>query len=1054
MNNITHWLKNILTSIFLVILFSSFSYLELSAQFTVELTVLDGAVTTTCTDNILFIPILGQPSWGVAIEDEPVKFYSNDCPNLIAYPNQDVVHYSTTVNCLSDLNGGELFVCLWAFENDLDGIFDDPCDLTPNESDKGCLEVLCSNFLLPQPGTEITYTLDNSNFILTPANSNLASIGSVTFKIAVSEDAGNSNLATNDRICNAIELPVNASGMITEQYNNYCTTNIDDPITGFNTTNSVWFKFTPSESRDVLITVDSDLPEALGGDPIDPELAVFFVPTDECDGELVEVANQNSPNNGNFEFLDLECLNPKLTYYILVDGSDEDSTGIFSITVVERPFPSPIEIDTFICRGEVLNVGDRSYANTGVYLDTILNGECVEILETSLVVVEPVELELRIGSLARGEGEGGGAVIASTQFGTGDYDYAWSDGQTNQVGNNLIGGVSYCVTVTDNNAGCSADTCFIMEFPIPITADVINDTLNCAADETGQIQLAITAGKPPYQYRLQGIDDPSIIINGVITTNDSIFSIEGIPLGTFNIFVNNAESVQSFEAAVTAPIPISINLLDQIDIDCAGNASGRLQVEISGGTGALNTDWRFNPDDVSADMIPGFFVPTVPIGLNLINLPASEYVLFVNDENNCRDSATYTIREPEAAILNFTNVLPVDCFGEMNGQATITSNEPIVSVRWSNGETTETATALDAQIHTVTLVNDMGCESTDSLFIPQPSNALVANIEIMEEIACGGDTNGVLADATFGGNGNYEYIWSNGATSDFIDNLPAGTYDLIVRDEKGCVDDTTVTLLEPIPLDAMVSSQDVTCPAGDNSGIVFFNNPTGGTAPYQFAVNNQSFSNNMEITNLSADSYTALMRDDNGCEKAFDPIIINNPPEVTVNLGADMEINLGQIIELEASTNRLVSYEWFSTDSLDCLDCATVSARPTGNAQFSVIVTDEITGCTAEDELSVLVLKTRRLFVPNAFSPNGDGINDQLTLFGAEEVSKILRFEIYSRDGALVFKRDNFNLTNGIGWDGAYNGQALSTDVFIYFAEVEFVDDVTEIFKGDFTLIR
>ena len=1047
MNSITYWQKNIGTLSFLIFLFSSLSHLELSAQFTVELTVIEGTASTTCTDGVFF-QVPGDPTWGVAVNSEPPKFYSNDCPNLIA-PNQGIVHFSTTTNCLSDLSGGELQVCLWAFDNDLNGLFDDPCALTP-DSNKGCPEVPCADFILPPPGTEMTYTLDESNFALEPGQV-LTSSGSVTFKITVSEDLGN-NTATNDLICNAIELPV-VTGAAIDEFNNYCTTSIDDPITGFNTSNTVWFKFTPSESGNVFISLVSDLPEALGGDPIDPELAIFYAPTDECDGELVEVINQNSPNNGTSEFLELECLNPKLTYYILVDGSNQDATGIFSLAVADRGFPAPIEIDTFICRGEVLDVGDRSYANTGVYLDTLLNGECVEILETSLVVVEPIELDLR-SNPARGEGEGGGVVVASAQLGTGDYDYAWSDGQTNQVANNLIGGEPYCVTVTDNNAGCSADTCFIMEFPIPITADVINDTLNCTGDETGQIQLAITAGKPPYQYRLQGIDDPSIIINGVITTNDSIFSIEGIPLGTFNIFVNNTESVQSFEAEVTAPNPISINLLDQTNIDCAGSASGSIQVAISGGTGALNTDWRFNPDDVSVDMIPGFFVPTVPIGLNLINLPASEYTLFVRDENGCRDSATYTITEPEAAILNFTNVLPVDCFGETNGQATITSNEPIVSVLWSNGETTETATALDAQIHTVTLVNDRGCESVDSLFIPQPSNALIANIDVMEEIACGGDSNGVLADATFGGNGNYEYIWSNGATTDFIDNLPAGTYDLIVRDEKGCVDDTTVTLLEPIPLDAMVSSQDVTCPAGDNSGIVIFNNPTGGTAPYQFAVNNQGFSNNMEIANLSADTYTALMRDDNGCEKAFDPITINNPPEVTVNLGADMEITLGQTIELKATANRLVSYEWFSTDSLDCLDCATVSARPTTNAQFRVIVTDEITGCTAEDELSVLVLKTRRLFVPNAFSPNGDGINDQLTLFGAEEVSRILRFEIYSRDGALVFKRDNFNLANGIGWDGAYNGQALSTDVFIYFAEVEFIDNVTEIFKGDFTLIR
>jgi len=1048
MNSITQWLKYIARALFLVIIILSISSLELSAQFTVELTVIEGTASTTCTDGIFAGP--GEPNWGVAVDSEPVKFYSNTCPNQTPYPNQDIVHYSTTVDCISDLSGGELFVCLWAFDNDISN-FSDRCAFTPDQSNKGCLEVLCGDFIIPQPGTEATYTLDNSNFVLDPANSVLESTGTLTFKIAVSEDIGNNNIATNDRICNAIELPVATSGTITERYNNYCTTNIGDPLTGFNVTNSVWFKFTPSQSRRVFINVDGGTP-ALSADPIDPEVAVFYTPTDECDGELIEVINQNSPNIGNFEFLALECLNPKLTYYILVDGSNSDPTGIFSITVAERGYPTPISRDTFVCRGTVLDVGDRSYANTGVYLDTLVNGDCVEVLETSLVVVEPVTLDLRVGSLARGEGEGGGAVNASAQFGTGAYDFQWSNGQTNQVANNLIGGEQYCVTLTDRNAGCSVDTCFIMEFPIPITADVINDTLDCADSEFGQIPFTITAGKPPYQYRLQGIDDPSVIVNGVITKNDSIFLIEDIPVGTFNIFVDNAEGGQRFDAEVTAPTPISINLLEQINPDCAGGSDGRLHIEANGGTGELGATWSFDPDIFDVTSALNTFDFSVPIGLK--DLIAAEYTVTVYDENGCLDSATYIITEPEAPTLSFTNVQPVDCFGESNGQATITSNETIASVVWSNGETTETVTNLAAEIHKVTLINDMGCESTDSIFIPQPSTALVATIDIMETIACGGDTNGVLADASIGGNGNYEYIWSTGATADFIDNLPAGSYDLTVRDEKGCVDDTTVTLMEPIPIDATIASQDVTCPGGENSGILNFNNPTGGTAPYRFSINNQSFINNMEITNLSAGTYAVLMQDDKGCEKTFDPVVINNPPEVTVNLGADMDITLGQTVELKATANRIVTYEWFTTDSLNCLDCATVSALPFSNANYSVRVTDEMTGCTAEDEISIAVLKTRKLFVPNAFSPNGDGINDDLNIFGGPEITKVLRFEIYSRDGALVYRKDNFDLGNGIGWDGEYQGQKLSTDVFIYFVEVEFIDKAVEIFKGDFTLIR
>jgi len=93
------------------------------------------------------------------------------------------------------------------------------------------------------------------------------------------------------------------------------------------------------------------------------------------------------------------------------------------------------------------------------------------------------------------------------------------------------------------------------------------------------------------------------------------------------------------------------------------------------------------------------------------------------------------------------------------------------------------------------------------------------------------------------------------------------------------------------------------------------------------------------------------------------------------------------------------------------LDCATISARPFSSTDYTVRVTDNETGCTAEDAITIAVLQSRKLFVPNAFSPNGDGKNE--------------------------FER-----------------QKLSTDVFIYFAEVEFIDGVREVFSGDFTLIR
>ncbi|MEM1121316.1 MAG: gliding motility-associated C-terminal domain-containing protein [Bacteroidota bacterium] len=995
-------------------------------QYTIEVTVLSGGSTTTCTDGIFNAP--GEPMWGVAIEDEPVQFYDNTCDNLIPYPNTDYIHFTRVVDCLSDLNEGELFVCLWTFDNDL-GAFN-KCNLTQDKANKGCPEVPCGSFGLPLPGRDSIYNFD-------PTEPNLSSNGFLHFRIAVSEDASDRPNLTNDDLCNAIPIPVVTSSNNIAQYTNVCATSKNDPPTtaGMNITNSVWFSFSPTDSRSVFINIDSDQ-----DDPIQPEMTVFVAPTNNCSDNLVEVPSQRRPGGVNSVFYTLDCLNPKSTYYIMVDGTDADPTGIFSIVAAEGPYPASVPIDTVICRGDVYQIGNSSYANSGTYIDTVItNDDCVAIFASNLRVVEGVQLRLDVGDLARGEGQTGGVMVASAQFGTGSYEYNWSNGATNVVANNLIGGEEYCVTVTDRNVGCPVDTCFIMPFPIPTEAVIISDTVNCSTDQIGQLQMAITAGRPPYQYQVRGIEDPTFIAIGVIAKNDTLITIDSIPLGNYNVSTVDGDNFgDNFTASVTAPAPIAISLVDEQDATCFQVCNGSLEVAASGGTGELNFNWNGDFGDTP----------------NITELCAGDYTVTVTDANQCQDAMQFTIVEPIAPNIGFFNVNPVACFGEANGTATLTINEAVDNILWDNGATTETVNNLAAGIHTVTITSEVGCQYTDSVSIEQPAAPLSAAIEITEAIACGGDSNGVLTDATTGGNGNYQYIWSNGSTTDFIDNLSAGTYELIVRDEKNCFSDAIVTLAEPLPLTAEVSTQDVTCPAGENSGIISINNPTGGSAPYQYAVNNQNFISNTEITNLTAGTYAVLMQDDKGCQTIFDNLVINAPPNLSVDLGGNLAIKLGTIVKLDATVSGNVIYEWTSTDSLNCSDCPSVKVNPTNTAQYAVRVTEVASGCMAEDKITVTVSKARDLFVPNAFSPNGDGINDELLLLGGSDIKQVRSFEIYSREGARVFKRDDFTLAEGVFWDGSYNGQDLSTDVFIYFAEIEFIDGVTELFRGDFTLVR
>jgi gliding motility-associated-like protein len=113
-------------------------------------------------------------------------------------------------------------------------------------------------------------------------------------------------------------------------------------------------------------------------------------------------------------------------------------------------------------------------------------------------------------------------------------------------------------------------------------------------------------------------------------------------------------------------------------------------------------------------------------------------------------------------------------------------------------------------------------------------------------------------------------------------------------------------------------------------------------------------------------------------------------------------------------------------------------------------------GCVVTDQLTVLVDRTKQIFVPNVFSPNGDGFNDLVQIFANEgQVSTIKVFRIYARWGTLLFESVNF-LPNdpAIGWDGNFRGKLMDQGVVTWYMEVEYIDGSGEVLKGDITLIR
>jgi gliding motility-associated-like protein len=210
------------------------------------------------------------------------------------------------------------------------------------------------------------------------------------------------------------------------------------------------------------------------------------------------------------------------------------------------------------------------------------------------------------------------------------------------------------------------------------------------------------------------------------------------------------------------------------------------------------------------------------------------------------------------------------------------------------------------------------------------------------------------------------------------------------------------------------------------------------------------------LTNLAVGLYTVTITDANGCTASVSETIIDATVKPTVDLGVDVRIDLGETIQLNAQTGNLntVNYVWTPTDNLSCTDCPKPIAKPINTTTYTVVITDA-NGCTATDSIRIAIKKDREVFIPNAFTPNDDLLNDGFTVYAGTDVKEIASMDIFDRWGNHVFRKNNFAPNDpSLGWDGTFKGMSVRQNVFVYYIEIEFTDGKKVLFKGDITVVK
>lgn len=713
----------------------------------------------------------------------------------------------------------------------------------------------------------------------------------------------------------------------------------------------------------------------------------------------------------------------------------EECDGSLSVDVMGGTMPYGYNWSTGETTADISGLCADNYSLTVVDA----NG-CEAVFNDDINEPSPLVISINQDTPASEEGAADAVVTASTTGGAGNYTYLWEDGQTTAQATNLIGGQEYCVTATDGT-GCTIDTCIIADFISNIEPLVENDLLDCNGDSDGQIRLTASEGTPPYNYTWQN-DNNTLNGSGVLTNENDEAFINNLPAGTYSISITDNDDINTdpvVTGIVTQPEAIDISLAATENASCFGACDGSVEVEISGGTAPYTYSWS-----------------TANTSESLNNLCAGTYQLTVTDANGCTEIFSTDIQQPAEFIATATAVQSVSCFGGTDGQALVTTNGTPSAIAWNTGDTLAAIADLSAGIYSVTVTNMDGCTDETSIEIMAPANPVQVNISLEQAITCGGDSDGILS-ATVSGDGEFfDFVWNDGRTGTNIEDLPVGMYEVTVTNENGCEATASFELTAPEPIELSLSTKDITCLDGENGGAITVEEISGGVAPYEFSIDGILYTSQLTLGNLVEGQYDLWVKDDGGCERSF-PATILGAPDIMVDLGEDeVIINLGDVFQLDPETNAQTPlFTWKGVDSLDCETCASIDVQPFETASYTVTVFDETTQCTATDEILVRVSKERRVYVPNAFSPNGEGRNEIFHVFGGDDVETVTMFRVFDRNGALLHEASNVLASDpSTGWDGTFRGKPLQTGIYTWFAEVLFIDGHSERYRGDVALVK
>ena len=651
-------------------------------------------------------------------------------------------------------------------------------------------------------------------------------------------------------------------------------------------------------------------------------------------------------------------------------------------------------------------------------------GPVISLLSPNGILVRYAALSLTTTITNTICGYKNGIIVASAHGGTPPYTFQ-SDAaqQTNSSGifSDLLAGI-YDVTVLDAMGTQTTTTVTVTNTLSAPAVTLASFSIPSACGITdGNLTMSANGGLPPYMYSIN---------DGINYQNSDYFS--NLSSGSYNLFVKDAngcvttsyggpgipfsmaESYDNYSSYhIGSNCQITLNI-SATSLATCGN-SGFIQFfEARGGT---------TPYEYALDGIP--FAPNPELVYHF--LAPGRHTIYVRDAKGISTSTSVDLIDNCQVTLTA-------------GQATCHKNDGTITVKNGNGippftysidgtnfQTSNVFSGLPAGTYSI-IVKDLNNQTSAGSVIISEDCPIVKAVETDAEC---NQVDGIIT--VTGDMGTAPYLYSIDGThfqaGNMFMNLPPATYNITIKDAVGTIDTTSITIKNNCPV-ITIYVTDAIC---DNNNGKIKSVGSQGAAPYQYSLDGINFQSGDSFYGLTPATYKVSMRDANGYTTGADAIVKEGTSPLTkVFVGNDTSIAIGQPIQLFArdlSKSGFSEFTWSPTTGLNNPLIQNPVAIIDQDVTYQVIAKDS-NGCSSTDDIHIKVYKGPDIYVPNAFTPNGDGLNDVLRVIPIG-IEAFRYFVIYNRDGQKVF----YTTKPDLGWDGKIGNLKQGTNSFVWVAE-------------------